>query len=137
MTDEDLIFELQEKIKSLEAQLAPVTLRDTLYDAFGLTPSEALILATLYTRSPNVAHKEHIWSALYGDKIDADRPSGPKIIDVLVCKIRFKLRPFGLRFETSWGRGWFLTPAQKAEIDAYLASHEITPRGSNDARLSR
>ena len=38
-----------------------------------------------------------------------------KIVDVFVCHIRRKLKPFGIEIGTRWGVGYFMTPANKAE----------------------
>jgi two-component system cell cycle response regulator CtrA len=51
------------------------------------------------------ATKEAIMAALYWDK---DEPGELKMIDVLVSRIRKKLRPFGIDIKTHWGRGFYL-----------------------------
>ena len=69
-----------------------------------LTPSEERVFGALLNRE--LASKETIMAALYADR-GADEAE-IKIVDVLVCKLRRKLRPFGVAIHTSWGRGYFL-----------------------------
>jgi hypothetical protein len=33
----------------------------------------------------------------------------PKIVDVVICKLRKKLEPLGLRIETVWSCGYFMS----------------------------
>ena len=54
------------------------------------------------------ASKDAIMAALYWDK---DEPGEEKIVDVLICKIRKKIKPYGIDIKTHWGRGYYL-PAE-------------------------
>ncbi|SEQ71000.1 two-component system, cell cycle response regulator CtrA [Faunimonas pinastri] len=106
------IDRLQDRIEILEAAmgmefLAPVEFR--------LTGSENRVLGVLLKR--DLATRNALLAALYRDD-GRDQPE-EKIIDVFICKLRAKLRPFGLEIATHWGNGWSMTPAMKARI------HEI------------
>ena len=61
-------------------------------------------------------------AALYWDK---DEPGEEKIIDVLVCKIRKKLKPYGIDIKTHWGRGYYLPPRSGAGIAARSTARQI------------
>ncbi|MGA0564154.1 helix-turn-helix domain-containing protein [Ancylobacter sp. VNQ12] len=76
---------------------------------YGLQPNEAKILAAL------VKHPDRTKASLHA-VIDDDRKSGPKIIDVYICRMRKKLRPKGIVIETVWGRGVMLPPAARSTI---------------------
>ncbi len=92
---------LSERVKQLERFLypsAPVPLD------WCLTRNEVTVFTCLVARE--VADKEFIWVALYGNRPD-DGPN-QKIIDVFVCKIRKKLRKFGVEINNVWGRGYTL-----------------------------
>lgn len=43
-----------------------------------------------------------------------------KIVDVWVCKMRKKLRPYGISIQTQWGQGYFLQTDSKAIAQGLL-----------------
>ncbi len=111
--------ELRERIIQLEEMLGysivvPVEL--------GLTASEAKVLG--YLNKVEYASKEGILNALYGDRPN-DIPE-LKIVDVFICKIRGKIRQFGIKIETVWGRGYRLPPQSKSVM------LKILKKGSSD-----
>jgi two-component system, cell cycle response regulator CtrA len=72
------------------------------------TSQEARLLSFLMRKHGVVVSKEQIWSSMYPAGRDA---ADPKIVDVMVCKIRKKLRDHGLPqdfISTIWGRGYLL-----------------------------
>jgi transposase-like protein len=66
-----------------------------------LTPVEMRILAMLIRRTPYMVGREEMFAMLY----EGRRPAMPKILDIMICKIRRKLQCNGA-IETIWGRGW-------------------------------
>ena len=82
-----------------------------------LTRQEVTLLGALLASGDAVLTRAAMMSALYA----SDDWAVPKIIDVLICKMRTKLKPYGIEVETVWGRGYRL-PAQArrriAEIGA-------------------
>jgi two-component system cell cycle response regulator CtrA len=78
--------------------------------SLGLTPTEERAFKAL------VAHKE--WekeaflTAVYLDTPEDDMPD-IKMVDVLICKLRKKLEPFGLEIETLWKKGFRLSPPMR------------------------
>ncbi|BAQ44357.1 helix-turn-helix domain-containing protein [Methylobacterium aquaticum] len=86
---------------------------------WGLTTQEAAMLKALADQPQGFLHKEGIYIALYGE-ISASTPH-PKIIDVVVCKTRKKIAPFGIVIETVWGRGYQIAPAGRDIIRAAIA----------------
>lgn len=104
---------LREQVRRLQSLLgvtfpAPIEL--------GLTASEARIFGVLMSR--DVATKDALMAALYSDQgaTEAD----PKIVDVLVCKIRPKAKRHGIEIKTLWGTGYALPKASKDRVDALL-----------------
>lgn len=93
---------LTERNRQLEDLLVPsgVLVRTV----WMLTPQEARLFAHLTTRS--LATKRSIMSAMYGDRID-DEPH-EKIVDVFICKLRRKLKPYDIEITTVWGQGYSL-----------------------------
>lgn len=88
---------------------------DTSFVMFGFTGSEYRVFAALMERE--ALSKDQILAISYADRLDADLPE-PKIVDVFVCKIRKKLRPFDVEIRTIWGRGYSITAEMKAAVRA-------------------
>jgi DNA-binding response OmpR family regulator len=83
---------------------------------FQLSGSEATLLGVMMTKP--MATKEMLFSGLYA--LRSDDPPEQKIIDVLICKVRKKVAPYGIVIETVWGRGYALTAESKMKIRAML-----------------
>lgn len=68
------------------------------------TDHEFRLFAALMTNVNRVMMKQKLLDQMYGG---LDEPE-PKILDVFVCRVRAKLKPFGLAHyvETVWGRGY-------------------------------
>lgn len=79
-----------------------------------LTESEFAVHAKLAERPGHVVSKETLMLSLYGMRNDSEEPL-EKIIDVLVCKARKKLKPLGIAIDTVWGRGYRLNHRSIAE----------------------
>lgn len=93
---------LEERIRQLEDELAPKTAPVRV--EWCLTQSEARVFSHLTTREQ--ATKQSIMLAMYSDRIDVEPEM--KIVDVFVCKMRKKLKPFGIEIITVWGAGYAL-----------------------------
>jgi two-component system cell cycle response regulator CtrA len=78
---------------------------------FGLTPTDERAFKALLSRDQWT--KEALLASIYLEHAEQDIPD-IKIIDVSICKLRAKLKPFGLDIETFWGRGYRMTPATRA-----------------------
>ncbi|TPN44433.1 winged helix family transcriptional regulator [Mesorhizobium sp. B1-1-4] len=105
---------LRERVRQLEDALVPPSVRVPL--EWLLTGSEARLFAFLTTR--DVATKAAIMQAIYSPGVD-DEPE-PKIVDVFVCKMRKKLKPFGVSIETVWGQGYALQ--RRSEYQTRIAA---------------
>lgn len=73
--------------------------------------TEVQLLTCLAEVYPRVLSKESAMSRMYQLRPN-DEPE-IKIIDVLICKIRKKIEPLGLRIDTAWGKGYSLSCAAK------------------------
>lgn len=76
-----------------------------------LTPSEGRIFGRLALQMGHIVHKDMLLDALYFDK---HHEAESKIIDVMICKMRRKLRGSRFAIEGIWGRGWVLKEAEHA-----------------------
>lgn len=101
---------LRERVRLLEDQLVPPTVRIPV--EWCLTSSEARLFAHLTSR--DMCTTSSIMLALYSGRIDVEPE--PKIVDVFVCKIRKKLKPFGVIIETIWGQGYSLPSREQFQI---------------------
>lgn len=107
----DRIEFLEERIRQLEEALMPSSVIVPI--EYQLTAQEARVYAHLASRE--LATRQSIMMALYSDR--SEEPE-LKIVDVFVCKMRRKLRPFGVRIETIWGQGYRLVRPGTAEVAA-------------------
>lgn len=129
------IDDLQGEVTHYKRELGIMRSRDNFaaYQArWALTPTECLILDTLYTRRGRVTTKQAVMDSLYQQS--ADEPE-IKIIDVYICKIRGKVGRGNIL--TCWGNGYQLGPDFVGEVDALLAADlsDIEPVGPREASL--
>lgn len=102
--------ELRERVRALEDMLGMT------FDAplqLGLTEKEAMVLGLL--SKVDMATKEAIMFHIYSDRPN-DVPE-IKIVDVFVCKVRRKLKPFDISIQTIWGIGYRLTKDDKSKLE--------------------
>lgn len=71
-----------------------------------LTTSEMQVLERLAQAFPRPVGREQLFDWLY--QLRPNEVPEIKILDVLICKIRKKVEPLGLRIDTLWGRGYGL-----------------------------
>jgi two-component system, cell cycle response regulator CtrA len=107
------IERLRDRIDELEALLGMSLLPPL---EWRLTASQARVLGVIHARP--YASKDAIMAALYRD--GARDEAEIKIVDVMVCHIRRKLKPFGIEIITRWGEGFEMPAASKALVDAAL-----------------
>jgi biotin operon repressor len=97
-----------ERVEALEAALG---IDNPAPREYGLTRPEQEIFGMLRKASPGPLARERAFVALYADRLD---PPNEKIIDVWVCKIRRKVRPYGYGIAPVRGVGWQLTHEELA-----------------------
>ncbi|MDR3488759.1 MAG: winged helix-turn-helix domain-containing protein [Bradyrhizobium sp.] len=83
---------------------------------WSLTGSEARIVGLLLARP--FARKEQIMTALYRDQNRDEAEQ--KIVDVFVCKVRKKLKPFGVVIRTIWGVGYAIDEPARGILNQAL-----------------
>jgi two-component system cell cycle response regulator CtrA len=91
---------LSQRVEQLEASMGVVGFTPPV--EWRLTGSETRVMGVLLKRE--VATKDAIMAALYC--ADARDEAEVKIVDVFICKIRKKLKPFGIQIATRWGQGY-------------------------------
>jgi two-component system cell cycle response regulator CtrA len=118
---QDEIADLKERVARLEEALG---MTHDVPLGLALTPAEARVLGILMKR--DVAKKDMIMIALYdGRHAEKDIPE-PKIVDVFVCKMRAKLKRYGLEIKTVWGIGYSMTNGSKDMVREMLKAQSAT-----------
>lgn len=102
---------LRERVRQLEAELSGGADFVAPFE-WGLTFSEAQVLGIFVARE--LVTKHAIMQALYSS-IGREGVE-EKICDVFICKIRKKLKPYGVGITTRWGQGWSLDPVWRARL---------------------
>lgn len=102
-----------------------------------LTRQEVTLLGSLIASGDAVLTRAAMMSALYG----SDDWATPKIIDVLMTKMRAKLKPYGIAVETVWGRGYRLSGQAREKISAIGSPGDAVVREASalywNGRISR
>jgi len=110
---EDENAELQEKLRQFHKEFAEG--ENGFPPALCLSKSEARLFAALMA-GPMVTNPG-MMIAVYNWENEVD----PKIIAVMVCKMRKKIAPFGIKITTVWGRGYAIDPESKRVVRRMLA----------------
>lgn len=120
--DQLLIDGLEAQVAHLQSVLDGLTPHDdvVVLKCLGFTKFEARILCCLWRRAGHVLSKEAIQAAMYVDRVDGG--ADPKIVDVMVCKLRAKLRDRGAPElpETVWACGYRVNPALAAWLECLV-----------------
>ena len=120
----DEVVELRHEVQALRDALE--AMRSSLESEPGLkliqiahlTHTERLVLGILIRRRR--VTKDQLMTALYCHR--PDNEPCPKIIDVMVCKIRKKLKPHGIVIKTIWSTGYEIPLDSIERIKAMIAA---------------
>ena len=104
---------LRERVRQLEAMVG-ISFESP--PIFALTRAEAIIFGCLM--KIKLATREHLMMAIYQDRQQDEAEI--KIVDVWVCKIRRKLKPFDIQIQNQWGQGYFLSADMKVKARQLL-----------------
>lgn len=120
---------LEEENKLLREALAAKTSRLPAYrKVFNATPMEGKILDALIEANGAVVSRYHIALKLYGlSAAPKDGNGDPRVIDILLTKLRYKLRAIKpeLEIRNQWAFGWLIAPNHRSTILALVG--ETTP----------
>lgn len=115
--------ELRERNSALEIRLAKVELMVADADElpYGLPPlskMETQFLKLLIARQ--TVSDDMAMTAFYADRAN---PPGRKVLDVFICHLRRKLKPYKISIDRQWGVGWTLSPASRNAIKHMKERH--------------
>lgn len=105
---------LRERIAALEETLG-IRIETPL--ELGLSRQESKVFGILFKRE--LVTKVQGLDVLYGHLPEEDEAE-IKIVDVFICKMRKKLKPYKIEIETVWGQGYRMPAASKAIAQALL-----------------
>lgn len=95
---------------------------------FKVSPHEAAILATMLKR--NEVTKDQLHTVIEQNRpTQGKEETDPKMVDVLICKLRKKLKPHDIGIETMWGLGYAITSDGRDRAVALLVQHAGTTHG--------
>jgi DNA-binding winged helix-turn-helix (wHTH) protein len=58
--------------------------------------------------------------ALRRSRLNNSETTDPKMVDVVICKLRKKLKPLGINIKTLWGRGYYLNEESRKVAESIL-----------------
>jgi len=94
---------------------------------FGVTQQQACLLLTLIKR-------REVTRKMLHNEIERRRPhpkveTEPKIVDVVICKLRTRLKGFNLKIVTVWSCGYYMPPEDRRKaldmLNSYLEDSHI------------
>jgi DNA-binding winged helix-turn-helix (wHTH) protein len=106
---------LRDRVEELERLIG---MRPLLPRLWRLTRRESDVLGILLRRQ--VMTHTQLFEAIWG----GDSERSIKIVEVVVCKLRAKLRPHGIEIRTEHGVGYFVPPESKATARAQIATQQ-------------
>lgn len=96
---------------------------------FKVTAQQAVVFAALLTR--NELKKEQLLAAIQAQRvsrpnlpIDLDEPQ-IKLIDVVICNLRKRLKKHGVQIDTMWGRGYSISRVNRELALKLIAEYNL------------
>lgn len=90
---------------------------------FKVTRLQASLLAVLVNR--NEVSKETMHQVIESRRAPGKEETDPKMVDVVICNLRKRLKPFKFQINTIWASGYFMAPVQRREllemVNAYVS----------------
>lgn len=94
---------------------------------FKVTKLQGALLAVLINRTE--VTKDTMHQVIESRRSALKDETDPKMVDVVVCHLRKRLRPFNLTIHTLWARGYYMEPVQRKHVLSLLDLY-ITGKGS-------
>jgi hypothetical protein len=81
---------------------------------FHVTRLQASLLAVLIVR--NEVSKDTMHQIIESRRPPGKEETDPKMVDVVICHLRKRLKPFSLKINTLWACGYYMEPQQRKTI---------------------
>lgn len=110
---------------------------DTMFKAcmrvFKVTRLQATVLVCLLRHDH--AEKSMLHSAIESRRIrrlahNMDE-TNPKMVDVVICALRTKLKEYDMEIKTAWGSGYYMNPVDRKKGMALIAASSLPPEDAN------
>lgn len=130
----DQVANLEEENRWLRDMLSPPGFLPAI---FKLTTNEERAFKALLSRDQ--WSKEGLLASIYFDAQECDIPE-IKIIDVIICKLRAKVKHLGIEIETFWNKGYRISPQMRARtrmlIELELSKDDAAMRAELEREFS-
>ena len=97
---------------------------------FKLTPLEASFMLVFLKRDEvdkgTLHYVIETQRALRKSRPDATETTDPKMVDVIICKLRGKFKPHKIIIHTLWGAGYYLDDTSRSIIEELLGQRSAT-----------
>jgi two-component system cell cycle response regulator CtrA len=108
---------LLDRIDELETELG---MKVEIPPEFCIPRNMGALLAMLLKRE--VVTRDGALLAIYSGMPNTwDKEPDPKIIDVFICKLRVRLRKYGIKVSCKWGLGYFIDGENKRKLRELIA----------------
>lgn len=100
---------------------------------FKVTRLQATVLSVLLKRDH--AEKETLHNAIERRRFNRQskphnmEATDPKMVDVVICVLRKKLKPLGVTIKTAWGSGYYMDTADRKKALGLLENYTGTDNG--------
>lgn len=91
---------------------------------FKFTKLQSVVFIALLRRSE--ASKAYLHNAVENNRASNAEPTDQKMIDVVICGIRRRMRPLNIEIETIWGVGYYMKPPSREAALGFLNAHLAT-----------
>ena len=92
---------------------------------FKVTRQQASLLSVLIRR--NEVSKDMMHQIIEQSRgPNKDDPTDPKMVDVIICKLRGKFKPHKIIIHTLWGAGYYLDDTSRSIIEELLGQRSAT-----------
>jgi two-component system cell cycle response regulator CtrA len=116
---------LLDRIDQLETELG---LKIDIPPEFCIPRNMGALLAMLLKRE--VVTRDGAVLAIYSGMPNTwDKDPDPKIIDVFICKLRVRLRKYGIKVSCKWGLGYFMDGENKRKLRDLIAQTRAEASG--------
>ena len=88
---------------------------------FKVTKLQAALFSVLIKR--NEVTKETLHQVAEQRRLPNKEETDPKIVDVVICNLRKKLKPFDLEIKTAWACGYYMEPLDRARANSLLKTY--------------
>lgn len=115
-----------------KAEVAEEDMLLTCIRVFKVTQLQSCVLGVLLRREE--ASKTTIHNAIENQRatrrhcqpVDLEE-TDPKLVDVVICLLRKRLKPFGIVIKTLWARGYCIERADRAKAMEIIKNHDNPP----------